>query len=142
MKDKVLGTNPPANQTSAITNEITIVLGAGPESRPVPDVKGQTGAPARQVLTASGFVNVVPVQVDSPLSCGQVIGTCPLPAQNSPVDTPIQLQVSKGNQFVMPDVTRHVLGPTPSPGCARWAGRADWTGAPTSRTAGSAPTPL
>ena len=25
MKDRVLGTNPPANQTSAITNEITIV---------------------------------------------------------------------------------------------------------------------
>ena len=42
MKDRVLATNPPANQTSAITNEITIVVGSGPETREVPDVKGQT----------------------------------------------------------------------------------------------------
>ena len=36
LKDRVVGTLPPANQTSAITNEITIVVGSGPESRPVP----------------------------------------------------------------------------------------------------------
>ena len=37
-KDRVLGTIPPANQTSAITNEITIVVGSGPETARVPDV--------------------------------------------------------------------------------------------------------
>ena len=66
MKDKVLGTNPPVNQTSAITNEITIVLGAGPETRPVPDVKGQSADSAVQIMTASGFTKTVPVDVDSP----------------------------------------------------------------------------
>ena len=30
LKDRVVGTNPPANRTTAITNEITIVLGSGP----------------------------------------------------------------------------------------------------------------
>ncbi len=104
MKDKVLTTIPPANQTSAITNEITIVVGSGPESKAVPDVKNQTEDPARQILTASGFLNVVTVPVDSPTSCGQVVGTLPTTGQDAPVDTPIQLQVSKCNQFVMPDV--------------------------------------
>jgi len=103
-KDKVLTTIPGANQTSAVTNEITIVVGDGPRSRPMPDVKGQTEDPARQILTASGFLNVVPVQVDSTSPCGQVVGTLPLAGQDSPVDTAIQLQLSRCNQFVMPDV--------------------------------------
>jgi len=103
-KDRVLTTIPGPNQTSAVTNEITVVVGDGPRSRQVPDVKGQTEDPARQILTASGFLNVVTVQVDSTASCGQVVGTLPLAGQEAPVDTPIQLQVSRCNQFVMPDV--------------------------------------
>jgi eukaryotic-like serine/threonine-protein kinase len=104
MKDKVLGTNPPVNQTSAITNEITIVLGAGPETRPVPDVKGQSQESAVQILTASGFTKTIPVQVDSTSPVGQLLGTNPPAGQVVPVDTVIQLQVSRGNQFIMPDV--------------------------------------
>ena len=104
MKDKVLGTNPPVNQTSAITNEITIVLGAGPETRPVPDVKDQSQESAVAILTASGFTKTVPVQIDSNLPAGQVIGTNPAAGQTVAVDTVIQLQVSRGNQFVMPDL--------------------------------------
>jgi len=104
MKDKVLGTNPPVNQTSAITNEITVVLGAGPETRPVPDVKDQSQESATAILTASGFTKTVPVQVDSTLPAGQVIGTNPPAGQTVAVDTVIQLQVSRGNQFIMPDL--------------------------------------
>jgi eukaryotic-like serine/threonine-protein kinase len=104
LKDMVLGTSPPANQTSAITNEITIILGSGPDTRPVPDVKNQTEAPARQILTAAGFTNVVSVQVDGTEPCGQVLGTLPTPGQESPLDAPIQLQLSGCNQFVMPDL--------------------------------------
>jgi eukaryotic-like serine/threonine-protein kinase len=104
MKNKVLGTNPPVNQTSAITNEITIVLGAGPETRPIPDVEGQSQESAQQILTASGFTTTVPVEVDSTTPAGQLIGTNPPAGQTVPVDSVIQLQVSRGNQFVMPDV--------------------------------------
>ena len=104
-KDKVLATIPPANQTSAITNEITIVVGSGPESKPVPDVRSQTVESAQQVLTASGFTKTVVVDVDSPTPKGQVVGTVP-PAGGEvvPLDSVIQIQVSRGNQFVMPDV--------------------------------------
>ncbi len=104
LKDKVLATVPPANQTSAITNEITIVVGSGPESKPVPDVKSQTVESATGVLTASGFTKVVTVDTDSPLPKGQVIGTVPPSGDIVPLDTVIQLQVSSGNEFIMPDV--------------------------------------
>jgi eukaryotic-like serine/threonine-protein kinase len=103
-KDRVVLTNPPANQTSAVTNVITVVVGSGPDSKPVPEVKGQTVEVAQQIMTASEFLKTVPVQVDSPVSAGQVVGSDPPPGQVVPVDTVIQIQVSKGNQFVMPNV--------------------------------------
>jgi serine/threonine-protein kinase len=103
-KDKVLATIPPANQTAAITNPITIVVGLGPTSRPVPDCKGQSVEVCQQVLTASGFLKTLPVDVDSTSPKGQVVGTAPAAGQLLPVDTLIQIQVSGGNQFVMPDV--------------------------------------
>ena len=104
LKDRVVGTLPPANQTSAITNEITIVVGTGPESRSVPDVKTQTVESAQQILTASGFTTSVPVDVDSSEPAGQVIGTNPSAGQTVALDTVVQLQVSRGNQFTMPDL--------------------------------------
>ena len=103
-KDKVIGTIPSANQTSAITNEITIVVGSGPEARSVPDVKNQTEDSARQILTASGFTNLVPVPIDNTAPCGQIIGTDPPAGQQVPVDTAIQMQKSACNQFTMPDL--------------------------------------
>ncbi len=104
LKDRVVATNPPANQTSAITNEITIVVGSGPETRELPDATGQTVQTAQQVLDASGFKTSVPVQVDSTQPAGQVVGMNPAAGQTVPLDTVIQLQVSRGNQFVMPDL--------------------------------------
>jgi eukaryotic-like serine/threonine-protein kinase len=104
-KDKVIGTVPPANQTSAITNVITIIVGSGPKTAAIPDVKGQTPEVARQLLNASGFQNIVQVPVDGTAPADQVVGTDPPAGATVPQDTPIQLQVSKGNQFLMPDLT-------------------------------------
>jgi eukaryotic-like serine/threonine-protein kinase len=103
-KGKVVGTNPPANQTSAITNEITIYVGSGPETKDVPDVRGQATDSAQQVLKVSGFPNSVPVPIDGTEAAGSVVGTNPPAGQPVPVDTVIQIQVSRGNQFIMPDV--------------------------------------
>ena len=52
---KVIGTNPPANQTSAITNVITVIVGSGPETKELPDVAGQTVELAEKNLTVYGF---------------------------------------------------------------------------------------
>jgi eukaryotic-like serine/threonine-protein kinase len=72
----------------------------------VPDVKNQTVDSAQQVLAASGFTKPPPVvvDVDSTSPKGQVVGTLPAAGVVVPADTLIQIQVSKGNQFVMPDV--------------------------------------
>jgi serine/threonine-protein kinase len=105
MKDRVVGTNPPANQTSAITNEITIVVGSGPETAAVPDLRGQTVDLATSNLNVFGFTKTIQNQVDSTQTAGQVVGTNPAAGQTVPLDTVIELQVSRGNQFVMPDLS-------------------------------------
>src|SRR6202453_3218408 len=104
-KDKVVGTNPPANQTSAVTNEIAVIVGSGPSSKQVPDVAGQAADEAQKNLAVYGFSKFAQASVDSPRPAGAVIGTNPPAGANVPVDTVIELQVSKGNQFLMPDVT-------------------------------------
>ena len=105
LKDKVIATNPPANQTSAITNEITVIVGSGPEARGVPDVSGQTVELAQQNLTVYGFAKVTQSQVDSTRPAGTVLSTNPAAGQSVPLDTVIELRVSRGNQFTMPDLT-------------------------------------
>jgi eukaryotic-like serine/threonine-protein kinase len=106
LKGQVLATLPPANSTSAITNVITIVVGNGPNAKTVPDVKGGTLDDAQKILTANGFTAPpIVIQVDGLRStAGQVVGTVPPAGEMAPVDTPIQIQVSRGNQFVMPDL--------------------------------------
>ncbi len=103
-KGKVLSTVPPAHQTSALTNEITIVVGSGPAAREVPDVTGQTVDEATKNLNTVGFQTVLTAQVDSPQPAGQVVGLDPGVGSSAPVDAPVTLRVSKGNQFVMPNL--------------------------------------
>ncbi|WP_046315011.1 Stk1 family PASTA domain-containing Ser/Thr kinase [Mycobacterium sp. UM_Kg1] len=105
LKDKVVGTNPPANQTTAVTNEIIIVIGSGPATKPLPDVIGQTLEVAQKNLTVYGFTKITEVTVDSPRPAGEVIATSPPSGEAIPLDAVIELRVSRGNQFVMPDVT-------------------------------------
>ncbi len=102
---KVIGTNPPANQTSAITNVITVIVGSGPETKQIPDVAGQTVDVAEKNLTVYGFSKFSQSQVDSLRPAGEVVGTNPPKGQTVPVDSVIELQVSRGNQFIMPDLT-------------------------------------
>jgi eukaryotic-like serine/threonine-protein kinase len=102
---KVIGTNPPANQTSAITNVITVIVGSGPETKQIPDVAGQNVDDAQKNLTIYGFSKFSQAAVDSPRPAGEVIGTNPPKGQTVPVDSVIELQVSKGDQFLMPDLS-------------------------------------
>ena len=104
-KDKVLNTIPPANQTSAITNEITIVVGTGPATRTLPDVVGQTSEVATRNLNTLGFPTILTAPVDSPEPAGQVLAADPPAGTSATLDTAITLKVSKGNQFIIPNLT-------------------------------------
>jgi serine/threonine-protein kinase len=101
-KDRVITTIPSPNQTSAITNEINIVVSSGPDTKQVPDCPGLTQESCQQLLTQSGFLKNLPVPVDSTKPAGQVIGTNPAAGQVVALDTVITIQVSQGNQFIMP----------------------------------------
>jgi beta-lactam-binding protein with PASTA domain len=101
-KGRVVETSPPAKSTSASTSEITIFVGAGPGTAPVPPVARQPLDVAERILGASKFTNLIQVPVDSPEPTGQVVGTAPPAGEITALDAPIQVQVSKGNQFVMP----------------------------------------
>ena len=104
LKDKVVSTTPPANQTTAVTNEITLTIGSGPATKPVPDVTGQGAELAQKNLTVYGFTKVTEVRVDSSRPAGEVIATSPPADETVPLDTVIELRVSRGNQFVMPEL--------------------------------------
>jgi serine/threonine-protein kinase len=103
-KDTVLSTLPPANQSSAITNEITVVVGTGPSTRDIPDLSGQTVDQATKNLNTLGFQSILTNPVDSPQTAGEVLGVDPAPGTSAALDSAITLKVSKGNQFVMPNV--------------------------------------
>jgi serine/threonine-protein kinase len=103
-RDKVLNTTPPANQTTAITNEITVVVGTGPVTRSIPDVIGQTSDVATKNLNTLGFQTILTAPVDSVEPAGQVLGIDPASGGDVALDTPVTLKVSKGNQFVMPNL--------------------------------------
>lgn len=103
-RDKVLNTTPPANQTLPITNEITLVIGTGPITRGIPDVTGQTSDVATKNLNTLGFQTILTAPVDSSAPAGQVLGIDPAAGTDAALDTAITLRVSKGNQFVMPNL--------------------------------------
>jgi serine/threonine-protein kinase len=104
-KDRVAKTVPPANSTQSVSTQITVVVGTGPDSAPVPPVAGQPDFEvAKKILEAAGFTNLLSVPVNSPEPIGQVVGTDPAAGQTVSVDDLIQVQVSLANQFKMPDV--------------------------------------
>lgn len=122
-RDQVLSTVPPANATSAITNEITIVVGTGPRTREIPDVGGQTAELATRNLNTLGFPTILTATVDSPAPAGQVLATVPAAGTATALDSPITLQVSKGNQFVMPNLMGQFwLDAEPNLRALGWAG--------------------
>ncbi|HSZ28307.1 MAG TPA: PASTA domain-containing protein, partial [Pseudonocardiaceae bacterium] len=82
-----------------------VIVGSGPETKQVPDVAGQNVDDAQKNLTIYGFGKFSQAAVDSTRPAGEVIGTNPPKGQTVPVDSVIELQVSKGNQFLMPDLS-------------------------------------
>ena len=104
-KDVVIGTNPRADQTSALTTKITVILSSGPPTTPVPDVAGQTVELATKNLNTLGFLKILTAPIDSPRPSGEITDTTPPAGTTLGLDTAITLHVSTGQQFLMPDLT-------------------------------------
>jgi eukaryotic-like serine/threonine-protein kinase len=104
LKDRVVDTNPPGNSTLGITNQIYIIVGSGPGNFSVPDCTNLTFDDCDRLIKQTGFTNTIRLDVDSAKPANQVVGLNPAAQQNVSKDTLIQIQVSRGNQFLMPDV--------------------------------------
>ena len=100
----VISTDPGSGQISAVTNTITVVVSTGPETRRVPDVSGQALAQATMNLKTAGFPIALTGPVDSVLPQGQVVSTDPPAGTNLSVWSAVMMRVSRGNQFLMPNV--------------------------------------
>lgn len=108
--DRVIGTVPAAQQDTATSNEIVILVGSGPSARTVPDVVGQTVEQAIRNLDTAGFTTILQADADGTLPPGQVAATDPPAGASVASDAPITLKVSRGNQFAMPDLRGLLYG--------------------------------
>ncbi|CCH27356.1 Stk1 family PASTA domain-containing Ser/Thr kinase [Actinosynnema sp. NPDC047251] len=100
---KVADQNPAPGTKAAKGSTITITLGKGPDTVQVPDVTGQTLQRAKETLEGNGF-RVQAKDVDSPKDQGEVVAQNPAPGR-AEKGSIVTLSVSKGNQFLMPDLT-------------------------------------
>ncbi|MEU0497656.1 Stk1 family PASTA domain-containing Ser/Thr kinase [Mycobacterium sp. NPDC006124] len=101
----VSATSPPAQTSTGITDEITIIVSSGPGSVEVPDVVTQPSDVATKNLNIAGFTKILTAPVDGLLPAGQVVAIDPPAKTLLPVDSPITIKVSKGNQVLMPDLS-------------------------------------
>ncbi|WP_158850475.1 Stk1 family PASTA domain-containing Ser/Thr kinase [Saccharothrix deserti] len=99
---KVVEQSPAAATTAPKGSVITVKLGKAPDTVQLPDVVGQTVDNAKATLEGSGF-RVQTKDVDSPEDLNEVVGQNPGPGR-AEKGTVVTLNVSKNNQFLMPDL--------------------------------------
>jgi serine/threonine-protein kinase len=80
------------------------MVSSGPGTAEVPDCARQTVDSCRALLAAFGFNNSPTVEADSAEPAGQVVGTVPPAGETAPLEAPIQIQISRGNQIPMPNL--------------------------------------
>jgi serine/threonine-protein kinase len=84
---------------------VNLVVSAGPQPRPVPDVRGRTYEEAARLLEEAQLVPVRVEAFDDEVEKGKVVGTDPASGQTAPRDAEVKVIVSKGPDLVrVPDV--------------------------------------
>ena len=98
-KDRVVRTNPAAQQNVEEGDEVQLVLSAGPSALEVPNVVGDSQEDALQKLKDAGFTgSPVITIVDSPeQELGRVVSIEPAGATTAPPDQSFQISVASGN---------------------------------------------
>ncbi|NDZ92959.1 Stk1 family PASTA domain-containing Ser/Thr kinase [Streptomyces sp. SID6673] len=103
LKDKVVSTTPPIGAEAPVNGAVVVHVGNGPREITVPDVTGQTEDAARTVLEQVNL-KVVSVAGDSELPAGQVVSSSPSAGTTVEQGSTVQIVVSRGNMFVMPNL--------------------------------------
>jgi serine/threonine-protein kinase len=102
----VIRTDPAAGAEAALGSTVTIFYSSGPNTIPIPDVRGQSENDARNTLSGAGFTNVQAQQeASNDVEQGQVIRTDPPAGQQAAANAAITLFVSSGRgQVGVPNV--------------------------------------
>ena len=102
----VIRTDPAAGADAAVNSTVTIFYSSGPNTIPIPDVRGQNENDARNTLTGAGFTNIQAQQeASNDVPEGQVIRTDPPAGQQAAANAGITLFVSSGRgQVGVPNV--------------------------------------
>ncbi|MFC0316126.1 Stk1 family PASTA domain-containing Ser/Thr kinase [Gordonia phosphorivorans] len=108
LKDKVVRTTPATGSEVAVNATVVVFVGTGPKEVSVPDLVGQTEAQARTTLEQMGL-EMVAVAGDSERPAGQVVSSSPNAGQTIKVGSVVQVTISRGNQFVVPDLRGKTL---------------------------------
>jgi serine/threonine-protein kinase len=103
----VIRTDPGAGAEAALGSTVTIFASSGPNTIPIPDVRGQSENDARNTLSGAGFTGNIQArqEASNDVEEGRVIGTDPGAGQQAPANAAITLIVSSGQgQVGVPDV--------------------------------------
>ena len=103
----VLTTDPGPGEGIAASGTVGVVVSLGAERYAVPDVRGSTPKEATEAIVSAGLASGGRVEAfDDQIPAGQVARTDPPMGDPVPVDTPVDLIVSKGPEPVeLADIT-------------------------------------
>ncbi|EFV13354.1 Stk1 family PASTA domain-containing Ser/Thr kinase [Segniliparus rugosus] len=104
-KDRVIGTRPEAGKAVAKGSKVQLVISKGSETIQVPNVVGAQSEAAAKTLTDAGLAQPRSEEQSSTEPYGKVLNQSPQPGSEAKRGDTITLTISKGDQFVMPDLT-------------------------------------
>jgi beta-lactam-binding protein with PASTA domain/predicted Ser/Thr protein kinase len=100
-RGRVIESNPPAGDEVEPATRIELLVSAGPEEFPIPNVTDVDIETAQNLLTTGGFlVGVITQQDNQDIEEGTVISQSPRPGTQAPPETPVDLVVSAGARFI------------------------------------------
>ncbi|MGV9826856.1 MULTISPECIES: Stk1 family PASTA domain-containing Ser/Thr kinase [unclassified Gordonia (in: high G+C Gram-positive bacteria)] len=133
LKGKVVNTTPASGTEAPVNGLIVLHVGTGPKQVTVRDIVGLSRDQAQQMLDQAGL-KMVAVSADSDLPAGQVISSSPAAGETVDQGSTVQVTVSRGNLFVVPDLR----GQTPAQAQATLKAQG-WTGSTLTQTTRGVP---
>ncbi|MDN5919737.1 MAG: Stk1 family PASTA domain-containing Ser/Thr kinase [Pseudonocardia sp.] len=102
---KIISSSPEAGESVGGNTAVAVVVGKEQTQVVVPQVAGQSAEQAQATLRDAGFTSVTTSTVDGGGTAGSVLGTTPAAGTRAAKNSTITLQISRGNQKKIPDVT-------------------------------------
>ncbi|MBW0103117.1 Stk1 family PASTA domain-containing Ser/Thr kinase [Pseudonocardia sp. KRD291] len=107
---KIISSTPGPGESIAGNGAVAVVVGKEQTTVAVPDVSGQSAAQAQSTLRGAGFTSVTTSEVDGGGTAGSVVGTSPSAGTRVSKNSTVTIEISRGNQKQIPDVTGQDVG--------------------------------